>query len=91
MVLEKAKPLALHALTESPFTRATPPVLGSPLWESIAAHLLTRVNGGELAEEFPGEIELAREYGVSRGTIRSALRPLQETGTVSAHRGKKSR
>ena len=87
----KVKSLPLQSRTKPSFPSSTPPALGSPLWESIAAHLSTRVGGGEFAEGFPGEIELAREYGVSRGTIRSALRPLRETGTISAHRGQKPR
>lgn len=62
-----------------------------PLWESISADLAGRVAGGEFADGFPGEFELAHAYGVSRGTIRSALRPLRETGSVTAHRGKKPR
>jgi GntR family transcriptional regulator len=78
----RVEPLAPHS--------AAPP-LASPLWESIGADLARRVAAGDFADGFPGEIELSRHYGVSRGTIRSALRPLRETGTVSAHRGRKAR
>jgi len=60
-----------------------------PLWESISADLADRVASGEFADGFPGELELAETYGVSRGTIRNALRPLRETGSVTAQRGKK--
>lgn len=62
-----------------------------PLWESIGADLADRVARGEFTDGFPGELELAESYGVSRGTIRSALRPLRETGSVTAQRGKKPR
>jgi GntR family transcriptional regulator len=69
--------------------RSSPSALANPLWESIGADLSRRVAGGEFAEGFPGELDLAREYGVSRGTIRNALRPLRETGAVTAQRGRK--
>ena len=62
-----------------------------PLWESISADLAERVARGEFTDGFPGELELAETYGVSRGTIRSALRPLRATGSVTAQRGKKPR
>ena len=62
-----------------------------PLWVSIGADLADRVANGEFADGFPGELDLAEAYGVSRGTIRSALRPLREAGFVSAQRGRKPR
>ena len=62
-----------------------------PLWESIGADLADRVASGEFKGGFPGELALAEAYGVSRGTIRNALRPLRETGFVSAQRGRKPR
>ncbi len=46
---------------------------------------------GEFSSGFPGELSLAEEYGVSRGTIRAALRPLRESGYVSAERGRNPR
>ncbi|HSP52562.1 MAG TPA: GntR family transcriptional regulator [Cryobacterium sp.] len=58
---------------------------------SIGADLADRVANGEFADGFPGELDLAEAYGVSRGTIRSALRPLREAGFVSAQRGRKPR
>ncbi|MDO8337073.1 MAG: GntR family transcriptional regulator [Microcella sp.] len=64
---------------------------GSPLWEAVRDDLLERVRSGEFSDSFPGEISLAGEYGVSRGTIRAALRPLRESGVVSAHRGQRPR
>lgn len=74
-----------------PSSRSGPPSLASPLWESIGADLSRRVADGGFAGGFPGELDLSREYGVSRGTIRNALRPLRETGTVTVHRGRKPR
>jgi GntR family transcriptional regulator len=80
--------LSAHTQAE-PSSRSIPPSLASPLWESIRADLSRRVADGDFAEGFPGELDLSREYGVSRGTIRNALRPLRETGTVTAHRGRR--
>lgn len=62
-----------------------------PLWQRISADLAARVAEGEYGDGFPGEYELAESYGVSRGTIRNALRPLRETGSVTAQRGRKPR
>lgn len=83
--------MSLQSRTDPPSPRSTPSAFASPLWESIAADLTRRVATGDFVEGFPGEIDLAREYRVSRGTIRSALRPLRETRTVSAHRGQRPR
>lgn len=64
---------------------------GTPLWEAVSDDLRARVARGEFADAFPGEIALSAEYGVSRGTIRAALRPLRESGVVSARRGQQPR
>ncbi len=58
-----------------------------PLWARIRDELLQRISTGEFDVEFPGELVLANDYGVSRGTVRSALRPLREMGYISAERG----
>ncbi|HSL35868.1 MAG TPA: GntR family transcriptional regulator [Arthrobacter sp.] len=62
---------------------------GSPLWKTVSAELLQEVLAGEFAAGFPGELELAQRYGVSRGTIRAALKPLRDAGHITAHPGKK--
>lgn len=59
-----------------------------PLWRVISETLSERVQRGVYGESFPGELSLAREFGVSRGTIRQALQPLRERGVVTASRGK---
>ncbi len=63
----------------------------SPLWRAISADLAERVANGEFADGFPGELELARAYGVSRGTVRTALRPLRDSGAITAERGRRQR
>ncbi|MGG5175711.1 GntR family transcriptional regulator [Pseudarthrobacter sp. J1763] len=62
---------------------------GGPLWKSVSSELLEDVLAGKFATQFPGELELARRYGVSRGTIRAALKPLRDAGHITAHPGKK--
>ncbi len=60
-----------------------------PLWKKVSADLMDEVLGGVFDSGFPGELELAKRYGVSRGTIRAALRPLREAGQITAHPGRK--
>ncbi|MFC5996461.1 GntR family transcriptional regulator [Pseudonocardia hispaniensis] len=58
-----------------------------PLWAQILADLRRRLDVGEFTDAFPGELALVAEYGVSRHTVREALRRLREDGTVVAGRG----
>ena len=62
-----------------------------PRWKAVSAEILDDVLSGVYDDALPGELELAQRYGVSRGTIRSALKPLRELGHISAHRGRKPR
>ena len=62
-----------------------------PLWAQLYEHLRARLSAGEFREEFPGELDLAREYGVSRNTVREALRRLRDEGAVIAERGRRPR
>jgi len=61
---------------------------GTTLWQQLRADLQRRLAEGEFTETFPGELELRDEYGVSRHTVREALRALREEGLVTAHRGR---
>lgn len=60
-----------------------------PLWRTVAESLLTRIVSGEFAEHatLPGESVLATEYGVSRPSMRDAIKLLQEKGLVKIHHG----
>lgn len=62
-----------------------------PLWAQLLADLRTRLDGGEFTDAFPGELELRDEYGVSRHTVREALRELRSAGLVTAARGRQPR
>lgn len=65
------------------------PATGNPRWKQILSDLRRRLSQGEFPDAFPGEIALSEHYGVSRGTIRAALRPLREEGSISAKRGQR--
>jgi GntR family transcriptional regulator len=70
-----------------------PPAGGSkvPLWQQVRDDLRTRLELGEFTGSFPGEHELRARYGVSRHTIREALRELRQEGLVTAARGRQAR
>lgn len=62
-----------------------------PLWQQVREDLRARLAAGEFADAFPGELALTAQYGVSRHTVREALRALREDGTVTAARGRPPR
>lgn len=62
-----------------------------PLWQQLRDDLTARLDAGEFADTFPGELALCAEYQVSRHTVREALRGLRETGVVTAARGRAPR
>lgn len=59
-----------------------------PLWAQISEDLRRRIGGGEFGEGLPGEHELTDQYGVSRHTIREALRVLRAEGLLKSERGR---
>jgi GntR family transcriptional regulator len=58
-----------------------------PLWQQVRDDLRARLEQGEFPGSFPGEHELRAQYGVSRHTVREALRELRQEGLVTAARG----
>lgn len=68
--------------------RRTP---GTTLWQQLRADLQRRLSEGEFTDLFPGELDLQAEYGVSRHTVREALRALRDEGLVTARRGRAPR
>jgi len=62
-----------------------------PLWAQVQADLRSRIDAGEFTDVFPGEHALTGEYGVSRQTVREALRALRAEGLVTAARGRAPR
>lgn len=63
----------------------------APLWAQVQADVTRRLDAGEFERGFPGEKQLVTEYGVSRHTVREALRSLRESGVIEGGRGRQSR
>jgi GntR family transcriptional regulator len=61
-----------------------------PLWRSVLADLRRRLDTGEFTERFPGDHDLAAHYGVSRHTVREAVRHLEAEGRLTRQRGRGS-
>jgi GntR family transcriptional regulator len=62
----------------------------TPLWAQLEEDLQQRLADGAFDAAFPGEHELADQYGVSRHTVREALRRMRATGVVDSTRGRGS-
>jgi GntR family transcriptional regulator len=61
-----------------------------PLWAQVLADLRRRIDDEEFAARFPGDAELVEHYGVSRHTVREAVRRLQADGVLERRRGRGS-
>jgi GntR family transcriptional regulator len=59
-----------------------------PLWAQVLADLRRRLASGEFGQRVPGDDELTAQYGVSRHTVREAVRRLQNEGVVERGRGR---
>lgn len=61
-----------------------------PLYRQLAALLRDRIASGVPApgDWLPSEKRLEQEHGVSRGTVRAALRILAEEGLVTSRSGR---
>lgn len=62
-----------------------------PLWAQVHRQLGRRIAADEFVVEFPSEQELQTQYGVSRYTVRQALRQLRDEGVITAQRGRGTR
>jgi GntR family transcriptional regulator len=58
------------------------------LWQQVEADLRRRIAQSEFTASFPGEHELAEQYGVSRHTVRESLRRLRADEVVVSARGR---
>lgn len=67
------------------------PIRVEPAYRKVAAALLERITRRALnpGERLPPEMELARQFGVHRGTVREALRELETNGVLKRERGSK--
>jgi GntR family transcriptional regulator len=60
-----------------------------PLWAQLESELRRRLESGEFDEGFfPTDHELTETYGVSRHTVREAVRHLNKTGLLKRERGR---
>lgn len=62
-----------------------------PLWAQLFHDISRRLDAGAFATRFPGEYQLVEEYGVSRHTVREALRRLRDDGVLESSRGRGTR
>jgi DNA-binding FadR family transcriptional regulator len=62
-----------------------------PAYRKVATALLERITDRSISEgdRLPAEMELARQFGVHRGTVREALRELETNGVLKRERGSK--
>jgi GntR family transcriptional regulator, transcriptional repressor for pyruvate dehydrogenase complex len=67
------------------------PINTEPAYRKVAGALLERITTRVLnpGARLPPEIELARQFGVHRGTVREALRELETNGVLKRERGSK--
>lgn len=59
----------------------------APLWQQVAREIRDRIVAGEYRLGFPTEFVLATDFGVSRATVRQALRELKDEGLLTSRRG----
>lgn len=59
-----------------------------PLWAQLLEDLRERLQAGEFTNRFPTDSELVQTYGVSRQTVRDAVRRLQGEGLLERQRGR---
>ncbi|WP_067454954.1 GntR family transcriptional regulator [Actinomadura macra] len=71
-----------------PGARAVDRSSALPLWAQLHADLVRRLEDEEFQRVFPGELALVAEYGVSRHTVREAVRRLRADGIVVGERGR---
>lgn len=66
-------------------------LLFEPAYRKVADALLARITDRRLnaGDRLPSELELARQFGVNRSTVREALRELESAGMLRRHRGSK--
>lgn len=60
------------------------PWSAEPIYQQLAAILRAKIERGEIApgDPLPSEAQLQQEHGVSRGTVRQAVKALRESGHV---------
>lgn len=61
-----------------------------PLHAQVSEFIISQIRSGELpvGSRLPGEGELMEKFGIARGTVRRAIRTLNESGYVQTVQGK---
>jgi GntR family transcriptional regulator len=62
-----------------------------PLWAQVLADLRAELAAGNFEDRFPTDNELVARYGVSRQTVREAVRRLSDAGLLERGRGRGTR
>lgn len=62
-----------------------------PLWAQVLGDLTGRLRAGEFDQRFPTDQELVAAYGVSRQTVREAVRRIADEGLLARERGRATR
>jgi len=62
-----------------------------PLWAQVLSDLSDRLGAGEFDDRFPTDQELVDAYGVSRQTVREAVRRMVDDGVLARERGRGTR
>ncbi|HEY6452384.1 MAG TPA: GntR family transcriptional regulator [Steroidobacteraceae bacterium] len=67
------------------------PIAVEPTYRKVASALVEHIVAGRLqaGDHLPPELELARQFGVNRSTVREALRELDSAGLLGRRRGSK--
>jgi len=67
------------------------PIAAEPTYRKVASALVEHIVAGRLqaGDRLPPELELARQFGVNRSTVREALRELDSAGLLGRRRGSK--
>ncbi len=80
-----------NAKPKAPVPAEFAPIRVEPAYRKVASALLERITARTITagERLPPEMELARQFGVHRGTVREALRELETNGVLKRERGSK--
>jgi GntR family transcriptional regulator len=65
-------------------------VASDPKWRQVLEDLERRLGEGSISDRFPTDRELVEHYGVSRHTVREAVRHLRARGVIERERGRGS-
>lgn len=66
------------------------PWSNTPLWQQLAAILRELIKSGKLSpgDPLPSELTLQQQHGLSRGTVRHAIRQLRDEKLVVVFAGR---